>query len=464
MKITFIRPHLFNRRSSDALEPLVFAILAGLTPPDIDIAFFDERLENIPLDEPTDLVAITVETYTARRAYQIATSFRQRGVAVVLGGYHPSFLPDEALQYADSVVIGDAEEVWPELVDDARRSRMRPVYQAARQPPLEGLKFDRALFRGKYYPPIAAVQYGRGCRYACDFCSIHAFYGFNLRQRPIGEVVAEIEGLDRRSVLLVDDNLFVDVPRAEALFRALIPLKIRWGCQVSIDVARNPRIVQLMADSGCVAALVGFESLEAGSLRQMRKSWNTRYGSYSAAIRTFQEHGIMIYGSFVFGYDHDTPDIFDRTVDFALESKLFLVNFSALTPTPGAALYERLRAEGRLLNDRWWLDPGYRYGQATYRPRLMDADELTEGCLRARRRFYQYSSIARRMFASPTNRGSLYHLGLFLAANLVSRRELSTKLGRPLGADEPLESVQRLPRMIESTSEPRTLRGAHLPA
>jgi radical SAM superfamily enzyme YgiQ (UPF0313 family) len=439
MKITFIRPSITGRRAHDAMEPLAFAILAGLTPPDVELDFFDERLEEIPTDHETDLVALTVETYTARRAYQIADAFRRRGVPVVMGGYHVSFLPEEALQFADAVVINDAEGVWEEVVRDAREGRLRRIYQSRQLPALAGVKFDRRIFQGKRYTAAAPVQYGRGCKYACDFCSIHAFYGSSLRQRPVGEVAAEIEALDRRFILLVDDNLFVDPAKAEELFRALAPLKIKWGCQVSIDVAKDERLLKLMERSGCIAALVGFESLDEINLAQMNKKWNLRHGDYASAIRRFQERGIMIYGSFIFGYDHDTVDVFKRTVEFAVGAKLFLVNFSALTPTPGAKLYQRLRDEGRLIYDRWWLDPNYRYGQATYHPKLMTADELTEGCLLARHQFYSAASIIQRAFDFKTNARSLARLGVYALANLISKRELNQKLGQRLGSEAPLE-------------------------
>jgi radical SAM superfamily enzyme YgiQ (UPF0313 family) len=448
MRVAFIRPHLFDTRSADALEPLVFAVLAGLTPPDVDLVLHDERLAPVPLDDDVDLVALTVETYTARRAYQIARHYRSRGIPVVVGGYHPSFLPDEALLYADAVVIGDAEAIWRNLLDDCRRGRLRPIYRAEQSPALDGVAIDRRLFHGKRYPPVAAVQYGRGCRYACDFCSIHAFYGSAVRHRPAAEVVAEIETIGRRNVLLVDDNLFIDRPRARELFLALKPLGVTWGCQVTVDVADDPELLDLMASSGCIAALIGFESLDPQNLRQMNKGWALRHRTYQSAIQRFHDRGIMIYGSFIFGYDHDTRDSIGRTIDFALESKLFLVNFSPLTPTPGSRLYSRLRAEGRLLYDRWWLDPRYRYGATTYRPRHLTPDELTDLTIRARTAFYGYGSIAKRALNFQSNTRTFRHLGLFLSANLVSRREISSKLGRPLGGSDPFAAT--LPSAFET--------------
>ena len=434
MRVAFVRPSLDGRRAPDAFEPLAFAALKAVTPADVATALYDERIQKLPDRLDADLAAITVETFTARRAYQIADGLRQRGVPVVMGGYHPTFLPDEATEHADAVVLGDGETVWPDVLHDAAAGRLRPRYQAEGAPPLAGLRFDRTVFEGKKYRPVLPVQYGRGCKFACDFCSIHAFYGNSLRQRPPEEVADEIRQSGRRFVLLVDDNLFVHARQARDLFEALIPLNIKWGCQVSLDVTHDESLLDLMARSGCIAALVGFESLDEENLVQMRKRFNTARGPYTEAIRRFHARGIMVYGSFVFGYDHDGPDAFARTAQFALDHKLFLVNFSALTPTPGSALYDRLEAEGRLLYDRWWLDPAYGYGDAVYRPARMSPDALTAGCRDARREFYRASSVWRRAWQRSANARSPGRLAVYVGANVLSRRALRQKLGRPLGA------------------------------
>src|SRR5262249_32743426 len=240
---------------------------------------------------------------------------------------------------------------------------------------------DRSIFQGKRYAPVTLVQYGRGCKYNCNFCSIRAFYGTVLRQRPVAEVIEEIKRCRARTVFLVDDNIFVDIPLAGELFEALVPLRIAWSCQVSIDIAHEPGLVRLMARSGCINALIGFESLNRDNLVQMRKAWNLKYHDYQTSIEVFQKAGIMIYGTFVFGYDHDTPDSFDEAVAFAIRNKFYLANFNPLTPTPGADLYRQLQEEKRLIYDRWWLDPEFRYGHATFHPRGMTAEELTAGCL-----------------------------------------------------------------------------------
>ncbi len=434
MKLTLIRPNLYLGTSHDAMEPLGLAYLKGLTPPWVETTLYDDRIEPLPGDEPTDLAAITVETYTARRAYQIADGYRRRGVPVVMGGYHPTLLPGEAAEHADALVLGDAEGPWQELLEDARRGRLRRIYRRRRHPPLAGVHTDRSLYEGKRYARIALVQFGRGCPYACDFCSIRAFYGGSVRYRPVSEVRAELESLESPLVLFVDDNLFADAERAKELFSALVPLDIRWACQCSLDVADDPKLVELMAAAGCVLALVGFESLEPANLRQMGKGWHFRHLGYADAISRLRDAGIMVAGTFVFGYDGDTPDTFERTLEFALRQKLCLANFNPLTPTPATPLFDRLERQGRLRHERWWLDPDYRYGEATFQPLGMTAGELTRGCYSARRRFNTFGSIAHRLVGRRGNHDDLQRASIFLLANLISRREIHNKQGRRLGA------------------------------
>jgi radical SAM superfamily enzyme YgiQ (UPF0313 family) len=429
MKLTLVRPNLGDYRSSDAMPPLAMGILAARAP-EWDVTFYDEKAEVVPDDTP-DLAALSVETFTAHRAYAIADRYRERGVPVVMGGYHPTFLPDEALQHADAVVIGDGEGSWERLLDDFKRGQLQPKYSGGNDRPLHDYALDRAIYRGKNYAPVELVQYGRGCRFSCDFCSIHSFYGTSLRVRPLAGLIAEIEALPpNRLIFFVDDNLFGRKSELLALLDALEPLGRRWSCQISIDVARDESLLDRMAAAGCAFVLIGFESLNEESLRQMRKSWNSVSGSYAQVVRALHRRDIGIYGTFVFGYDADTKESIERTLAFALESRLEIANFNPLTPTPGSALYDRLLREGRLLKPKWWLEPGYRYGDAIFQPRGMRPEELSEGVFEAKKKFYSWRSISSRVLASYT---TFFRATTTAVANVISRREIYKKQRRVLG-------------------------------
>jgi radical SAM superfamily enzyme YgiQ (UPF0313 family) len=442
--ITFLRPSLGEGFSTDAMTPLVFSILKARTPPDIATNMIDERVEPLRM-VPTDLVAMTVETFTARRAYQIAARYRSEGIPVVMGGHHPSMLPDEALRHADTVVVGDAEGIWEKVIADATAGRLQRLYRGT---PGDGgaAVYDRSIFAGRRYAPISLVQAGRGCRFACDFCSIHAFYGTYRAQSDPVDIVAEMRTLPpRRLVFFVDDNLYWRRDAFEALMRALIPLQMRWCCQITIDIAKDDALLDLMAQAGCALALIGFESLDRASLVQMRKKWNGVAGGYDEVVRRFHARGIMIYGTFVFGYDADTPASFDRAAAFACEQSLCIANFNPLTPMPGTGLYDRLRTEGRLVRDEWWLDPSYRYGDAIFTPRGMSTDELSKGPMRARRAFYGWGSIAGRVLRGAPMWRDPYKIGIMLLANWISRREIGRKQGRPLATRSHIELAEVVP-------------------
>jgi radical SAM superfamily enzyme YgiQ (UPF0313 family) len=433
MRITFIRPHIYDSRSSDAMQPLVFAVLASLTPPEHELVLYDEKLEPIDFEHETDLVALTVDTFSAKRAYEIAHHFRKRGTPVVLGGYHPSLIPEESSRFADAVVIGDAEGQWQRVLQDVQKGELQPIYSSTTLPPMDGRIPDRSIFKGKKYTRLLPVYYGRGCRFACGFCSIHSMYKSNLRQRPLDTLVEEIEALGSKTIVIVDDNIYINRTVTEEFLKAITPLKIDWVGQISLDIGSDLELLDLIGASGCVAMQIGFESLTSDNLAMMRKKWNVKYGEYKKIIREFQARGIMIYGSFIMGYDHDTPASFDITADFAIENKFCLANFSPLTPLPGTKIYSQLKEEGRLIYDRWWLDPSYRYGEAIFEPKGMTADQLTEGCYRARTKFNTYASIVKRSLEPNSNARKLKNYAIYWIANLINRKEVHKKQLRPLG-------------------------------
>ena len=441
MKVTLIKPNIGRLEhslyvDSGRMEPLPLGVLAALTPPDVDVAMYDDRMEPVPYDEPTDLAAITVETFTARRAYEIAGEFRRRGVPVILGGIHPTLLPEEAAEHADSIYLGDAEFLWGQVIEDLRRGRLQPVYRAPAGPPQPGRLTRRDIFRRKGYLPLALLQFSRGCRFDCTFCAVSVYFNKTHYVRDVREVVAEIESQPRRLVFFVDDNMLCNHEAAKALCRELIPLRIRWVSQASLDMTEDRELMELMARSGCLGHVVGFESLDFENLRDSRKAPNLKGEGrdYRAQLEIIRQYGLQLWAAFTLGYDHDTPQSIARTVDFAIENKFCFAAFNILMPYPRTPLYESLRAEGRLLYDgKWWLHPDYRFNYAAFRPMRMSPDELTEACYQARRRFNSVGSIIRRALDWRTNLRSPYRLGLYLRYNPLFRRETFKKQGMRFG-------------------------------
>ncbi len=417
------------------MEPVPAAMVAALTPPDVEKRFFDDRLEPIAYDAPTDLVAISVETYTARRAYQIASEYRRRGVPVVMGGFHATLCPEEVSRYCESIVIGEAERTFPELIDDYRHGRPRKVYRAEGRPALS-VTPDRSIFAGKRYLGIRLVEFARGCRFKCDFCAITAFFGASQSHRPIERVLEELAQVRRRGqmVFFIDDNLVSNLRAAKALMRALIPLKLRWVSQASINVAFDEEALDLLRRSGCQGVLVGFESLDPEGLAEMNKRFNLMHGGPHQALANFRRHGIRIYGTFIFGYDADSAETIDATVRFAQEEGLYIAAFNHITPFPGTPLETRLREAGRLRFERWWLDEAYRYNMVPFHPKGMSAEELEHHCVQARRRFYGWRSILARG-RQRVNRATPYMLANFVAINAMHQWDIEGRNGLPLGDD-----------------------------
>ncbi|MDO5623838.1 MAG: radical SAM protein [Pseudomonadota bacterium] len=445
MRLTLIQPaigHRLGRRPGDAyirtwqMEPLTIATLTGLTPPGIDLTFYDDRLEAIHYDAPTDAVAMPVETYTAARAYQIASEYRRRGVPVILGGFHVTLRPEEAARHGETIVTGEAEGAWPQVMDDLRHGTLQARYDSQRTP-LSEVRTDRRLFTGKRYLPLGLVETGRGCRFPCEFCAIQTFFDRTHRARPADAVVAELRELMPRKKLFffVDDNFAGDLKAGRELLPALAQLKgLRWITQLSINAAHDEDFVRLLKAGGCKGVLIGFETLEPANLRLMGKRFNTMKSGYTGALDNLRRHGIAVYGTFIFGYDHDREDSFERAVDFAIDQGLYIAAFNHITPFPGTPLYKRLQAEGRLRYDAWWLDARYRYNELPFTPHGLTAQQVTDGCVQARRRFYGWPSIAKRLWR---NLGDGVLGRNFVPINAMHRGEVSQRNGYPLG-DEAL--------------------------
>lgn len=432
MRIELISP---AAEDSARLTPLALATLAALTPPRVEVTFSDDQIRPIRIPEDlkdVDLVAISVLSKTVHRAYQIADAYRQWGVKVVLGGIHPTTMPEEASAHADAVVIGEAEGIWPRLLQDFEAGRLQRLYHQDGLVDLDQSPIPRREIFKPYrlrYSPVDVVQTTRGCPYHCDFCTVNPVFGSRYRMREVGSVVAEIESLKRPGLLFADDNVIGNVPYFRRLFTALAPLKLKWIGEASLAGLEDEENLKILQHSGCMALFIGFESLSP-ELKEVGKTQN-HPDRYAEVVQRLHDHGIIAYAAFMFGFDFDDPSVFERTVEFAMANKILLAQFAILTPYPGTRLYARLRAEGRLLREKWWLEPNQEILAPHFRPKLMQPEQLREGWKWAWREFYSLSSIWRRKNLWSSLHSNLLYFPLNLRQRHFALHKICAEQTRP---------------------------------
>ena len=389
--------------------------LAAYTPVGAEVEIVDEKLHPLPDAGGYDLVGITAMTPLAPRAYRIADAFRRQGVPVVMGGYHPTVLPDEASEHADSLCIGEAEKLWPIIVGDAMAGRLKAQYRSDAFPCLENLPQPRRdllkIPRSRRFEHINVyfLQTTRGCPFRCSFCAVTSVLGGKLRHRPVAEVEAEIESLGIRRltrgqkrdrfhdiIFFTDDNIVGQRSYSRELLRMVSGFNLKWVGQASTNVADNEEILTLLRDSGCMGLAVGFETLSQKNIRDVGKGVN-RTQDYLDRIRKIHSYGIGLAGNFIFGFDHDDETTFAEVVNFVDTARLEGFYYSLLTPYPGTPFFEQMKAENRILETDWSL---YDTDHVVYRPRLMDAETLMKGYRWAWRRSLTYRSIFKRLLGS----------------------------------------------------------------
>jgi radical SAM superfamily enzyme YgiQ (UPF0313 family) len=403
LKIRLIDPaykHPYISHSEKVIKDIWFArltltALAALTPPEIEVKITDENVEPIDFEEDVDLVGVTGMVMHAPRAYQIAQRFRQRGIPVVMGGPHASSLPLEAKEHVDAVVIGEAENVWEGLIEDYKKGCLKPFYKQGNFCSMERLPFPRRdLLRKDAYMTVNCVQTTRGCPHQCDFCHVTHFFGKTYRCRPVEEVIEEVKRLDGEFVVFIDDNIAGNRHYARELFTQLKPLKKKWASQASMTLTRDPELLKLAAESGCVSLFIGVESLSSQNLKEVNKAFN-RVSQFEEAMKALHDHDIMILAGFIFGLDHDDEGVFERTLRFCERNRIELPTFFILTPLPGTALFQRMAAEGRFLHKDWGQ---YNGATVVFKPRLMTEETLQRGFNWACKEGYSWNSIFKRVF------------------------------------------------------------------
>ena len=448
MKITFILPAIGKKKGKpyiktwQIMEPLTISTLNALTPKHVETEFYDDRIELIDYNTETDLVAITTEIYTARRAYMIADRFRKNGKKVVLGGYHTTLCPDEASKHADSIVTGNAESIWSQVVEDFKKGTYKKIYKGT--PKYMDLIPDRSVFKGKKYSKMGVIETGRGCNYSCEFCAISAFHGAKYHQKPVEQVVKDIQNAKKagkRIFFFVDDNIVANHDYAIKLFKAITPLKINWTGQGTLTMANNPELLKWMKKSGCSVILIGYESLDIKNLKQMNKVWNSKLGETEELTQKVQNAGLSIYATFVFGFDNDTPELFDRTVAFAKKQGFFFAAFNHLLTLPGTKLYDRLLKENKIIEDKWWLSKDYKYGELTFNSKVLTADKISELCTKSRAKFYTIPSIFSRSLKLLQRSKDPILFAYFWYLNLQLGEEVEGKMGLPMG-----DNLDELPK------------------
>ena len=393
---------LISPRSSDKKSPVGFKvpqvalqIIAALTPENVKVSMVDEHISDIDFSKEYDLVGISIMTATAKRGYRLAGMFKKKGSKVVFGGIHASVMPEEAINYGDAVVIGEAESSWPNLIEDFKQNSLKKYYRSkepdlSKAPlPRRDSRIDRSVL-GVKWPGFYTTK---GCPYDCEFCSVSSVYGRKIRHLPIPLVIKDIENANSRVFLSLDDNVAANPKYAKSLFQEMAHLNIEWGGQSTVTIANDDELLQSCRKSGCRGLFIGLETVSPASMTKMRKTLKSMKDNEDA-IKKIQDTGIIFHPSFVLGFDDDTKAVFDETLEFLYRNRITTATFNILTPYPGTRLYHRLKQEGRLISEDW---SHYNHCTVTFRPKNMTERELAENYFFLKEEFYSLSNICRRI-------------------------------------------------------------------
>mgnify|MGYP001812108217 FL=1 len=434
VKVLLITPTALDREGKPIRKPRVFLpgltlpMLAAVTPPEVEVTLHHDTIKEVPYDEHWDLVGITGMGNGIVRGWQIAGEFRERGVPVVLGGVAASLSdPELSFPYVDSIVIGEAEELWPRVVSDAAAGRLKPLYRAERRPPIESLPCPRYdLMRRQDHGFFRPVQATRGCPFHCSFCSVTSFFGGTHRKAPVENVIRDVRAVKRRGyrfIAFIDDNIGVDVDYAARLWEALIPEKITWVSQCGIHIADHPELLDLAHRSGCRLLSVGVESDNEATLEALNKKWN-RPSRYTEAIARVRKYGIDFSTEMIVGADGDDDRFYEKAFRFMMDHRITLPRVHVLTPTPGTPLWDQMVEEGRIISSDYTLFSG---SEVIYEPRDLSKDALSRGYWQLCDQLFAWTSIRRRLSALPSGFGAFMR-AFVLGANLQYRWHVQQRI------------------------------------
>lgn len=402
-RITFIQPNLIyiKRKRRLRIEPTIYSKLKWLTPDEYECELIDARMENVDYDRRTDLVVMSVSTLTSRSAYEISKEFRKRGVPVVIGGCHVTLCPEEAMQNADSICIGESEITWPMVLEDFKNNNLQKVYKCdGTRYDFHEIKADRSIYKRYNYVPISSIEFSRGCKFNCEFCSYAPIYKQKITYRNPDDVANEIKNNPNKFFLFVDENFGNDIEQTSKLCEALIPLKVFWFAQMSVNALQNPDFVKLLAKSGCRCLFIGFETTNVETLKQMNKMANMKKDSYDIAIQNCVDNDIAIAAGLIVGSDTDTRESINETYDFVSKHQILFCNFVNLLPFPGTPFYNRLKESGRLIFDKWWLEDIAPYHTALFVTEHFNAEEMKTLGYDYIKKYYSYKEMFKRFIHS----------------------------------------------------------------
>jgi radical SAM superfamily enzyme YgiQ (UPF0313 family) len=420
MKILLVEPHLGVKRNwlyrFFFYQSLALEQIAALTPDSHSVDIIDEKIGTIDFTKKYDLIGISCLTCNVQRGYEIADEFRRQGNIVVLGGYHPTALPEEAKKHADAVVIGEAELLWGQLLNDIENKELKPFYKTEKIVDPEMIPPARRIEH--QISSITSIQASRGCPNKCKFCSMHNIERTKFRPRPIENVINEIKSIKGKNLFFVDSSLTINPNYSKSLFQEMVGLNKRFECFGNVDIlAKDEELLKLASKAGCISWIVGIESLSQENIDIMGKVTN-KVKRYEKSIQNIKNHGMMVTGLFMYGFDNDKTDVFDNTLRSINKWDLDNASFSIVTPYPGTFIFKQLKKEGRITSYDW---KRYTEGHVNFKPKHMTSEELLQGIIRINKKYYSFSNQMNRCLGSN-------NLSPSLIINKVSRNLFSTKL------------------------------------